>query len=219
MGTSPSAARLEVMSGSATGMSIVVDDELVIGRHAEGPGRLADDEEISRTHARITVDAAGYCAIEDLGSTNGTLVNGLRISAPQVLSVGDTIELGLTTLSVKEVPTPVALEEPARVEDSQPTVVPGAAHQPPVAGPQPVPPVAAEPPPPRAVTGEPPPSDEPTAATPPALPPLSLRLEVDFAASEARLLLSDDSELVRLVFDGRAWRSAATLLSEKGDAV
>lgn len=195
MGTSPSAARLEVVSGNATGMSIVVDDELVIGRHAEGPGRLADDEEISRTHARITVDAAGYCAIEDLDSTNGTLVNGLRISAPQVLSVGDTLELGQTTLVVKEVPTPVALEKPARGERLQPTVVPGA------------------------VTGEPPPSDEPTAATPPALPPLSLRLEVDFAASEARLLLSDDSELVRLVFDGRAWRSAAALPSEKGDAV
>ena len=219
MGTSPSAARLEVVSGNATGMSIVVDDELVIGRHAEGPGRLADDEEISRTHARITVDAAGYCAIEDLDSTNGTLVNGLRISAPQVLSVGDTLELGQTTLVVKEVPTPVALEKPARGERLQPTVVPGAAHQPPVARPQPVPPVAAEPPPPRAVTDEPPPSDEPTAATPPALPPLSLRLEVDFAASEARLLLSDDSELVRLVFDGRAWRSAAALPSEKGDAV
>jgi pSer/pThr/pTyr-binding forkhead associated (FHA) protein len=105
-----SAARLEVVAGNAVGMSILVEDEMVIGRHAEGAGRLAEDEEISRLHARVSVDAYGECTIEDLGSTNGTYLNGARISAPEVLSVGDTIELGQTTLAVRELPT----EEEAR---------------------------------------------------------------------------------------------------------
>src|ERR1700759_4462915 len=93
----PSAARLDVVAGNAVGTSIVVADELVIGRHAEGEGRLADDQEISRAHARVSVDVSNFCAIEDLGSTNGTFVNGLRISGPQTLSVGDPIVLGGAT--------------------------------------------------------------------------------------------------------------------------
>ena len=100
------AARLEVVAGKAAGTSILVAEELVIGRHAEGAGRLADDEEISRTHARVTLDPSGVCEIEDLGSTNGTYVNGSRISGPEELSVGDTIELGQTTLAVRELPAP-----------------------------------------------------------------------------------------------------------------
>ena len=76
-------ARLEVVAGRAIGMSILIDDELLIGRHAEGAGRLADDEEISRSHARLSLDRTGFCAIEDLGSTNGTYVNGMRIKGPE----------------------------------------------------------------------------------------------------------------------------------------
>jgi predicted component of type VI protein secretion system len=121
-----SAARLEVVAGKAAGMSILVDNELTIGRHAQGAGRLADDEEISRSHARVTLDQDGHCAVEDLGSTNGTFVNGLRISAPHALSVGDTIEVGGTTIVLREVPLSAPAPEPAPPH-LQPTVVPGAA--------------------------------------------------------------------------------------------
>jgi pSer/pThr/pTyr-binding forkhead associated (FHA) protein len=100
------AARLEVVAGKAAGASILVRDEIVLGRHADGPGRLAEDEEISRLHARLTLDPSGVCEIEDLGSTNGTYVNGLRISAPEALSLGDMIEVGQTTLAVRELPAP-----------------------------------------------------------------------------------------------------------------
>ena len=98
-------ARFEVVAGKALGMSILVDDELLIGRHADGAGRLADDEEISRSHARLSLDRSGFCAIEDLGSTNGTYVNGLRIKGPQTLSEGDTVEVGGTTLVVRDLPS------------------------------------------------------------------------------------------------------------------
>jgi len=95
--------RLEVISGNAAGATIAVEDELVIGRHADGPGRLSEDEEISRQHARISREATGEYAIEDLGSSNGTFVNGLRIQSPRLLALGDSIETGATTLVVREV--------------------------------------------------------------------------------------------------------------------
>jgi predicted component of type VI protein secretion system len=221
MGTST--ARLEVVAGNAAGTSIVVEDELVIGRHAEGVGRLADDEEISRAHARVTVDASSFCAIEDLSSTNGTFVNGLRISAPQTLSEGDTIELGGTTLLVREVPGMEA-PAPAAPDDSpQPTVVtreetPGPRTTDTEAAAEPAPPAEAEPiaqepfaepavaatapdvaPEPAAVAAE------PAQAAPPKL---ELRLEVDFTTHEAHVFLSGSSEPVRLVWDGDAWRPA-----------
>jgi pSer/pThr/pTyr-binding forkhead associated (FHA) protein len=212
MGTG--AARLEVVAGNATGMSIVVDDELLIGRHAEGQGRLADDQEISRTHARVTVDASNFCAIEDLGSTNGTFVNGLRISAPQTLSEGDTIELGGTTLVVRELPR----TEPAAAPSAprpQPTIVPATdAPGPPTAQAEPAetaPQAAAQPAPetaPRATQSAPETAPQAAAESAPAPPQLDLRVELDFAAHEVNLFLDDDSEPVRLVYDGDAWRLA-----------
>jgi len=118
--------RLEVISGNATGATIAVEDELVIGRHADGPGRLSEDEEISRQHARISREATGDYAIEDLGSSNGTFVNGLRIQSPRLLSLGDSIETGATTLVVREiVQQPAAQPSPTVV--SRVPVVPAAA--------------------------------------------------------------------------------------------
>ena len=110
-------ARFEVVAGRALGTSILLDDELLIGRQVDGAGRLADDDEISRSHARISLDRSGFCAIEDLGSTNGTFVNGLRIDGPQTLSVGDTIEVGRTMLVLRELAIPAASRRPPSVSD------------------------------------------------------------------------------------------------------
>jgi len=52
-----------------------------------------DDAEISRRHVRVTYLAGRYI-IEDLGSTNGTFLNGRRIEAPAPLANGDVIDLG-----------------------------------------------------------------------------------------------------------------------------
>ena len=82
--------RLEVVAGKATGFAILVADQLIIGRHSEGPGRLADDPELSRQHAQISREQGGTYVIEDLASTNGTIVNGSRISSPTPLVVGDS---------------------------------------------------------------------------------------------------------------------------------
>jgi predicted component of type VI protein secretion system len=203
----PPTARLEVVAGRAVGMSVLIDDELLIGRHADGAGRLADDEEISRSHARITLDRTGFCAIEDLGSTNGTFVNGLRISGPQTMSVGDTVEVGGTTLVVRELPIP-ATERSFKAGRPQPTMAPGTSH-----------PSARA----RSASQETPrigdssrpgrdlPAEDTTEAPPgkdPARTSLSLTVNVDFAAREATVELDESSEPIRLVFDGETWRPA-----------
>ena len=103
----PTAARpvsrppaLEVVSGPAEGTELpLAGGELVLGREAEGPGNLGEDAELSRRHARVTVSGATM-AIEDLGSTNGTLVNGRAIDERTTLHPGDTVELGTTKLKV-----------------------------------------------------------------------------------------------------------------------
>jgi hypothetical protein len=53
------------------------------------------DAEVSRQHARLTRTPGGV-VVEDLGSTNGTFVNGERLVAPRVLSMGDLLGFGET---------------------------------------------------------------------------------------------------------------------------
>ncbi len=96
----PGKLRLKVTEGNATGREIQVENEFLIGRQAPGDGKLNDDIEISRQHARISRTDSGF-VVEDLGSTNGTLVNGRRISAPEPLYPGDKLQLGDTTLVVQ----------------------------------------------------------------------------------------------------------------------
>jgi len=68
----------------------------VIGRGRDADLRL-DDTGLSREHARIVVrEAAGGHAIEDLGSTNGTYLNGVRVRRA-VLGEGDRIQMGKAT--------------------------------------------------------------------------------------------------------------------------
>lgn len=122
MSTASTYLRLEVISGVSPGSTLVVEDELVIGRHATGPGRLSEDEEISRQHARISREGAGNYAIEDLGSSNGTFVNGLRIQSPRVLDIGDSIETGATTMVVRAVVEPEPEPEPVAEARAAPTV-------------------------------------------------------------------------------------------------
>jgi pSer/pThr/pTyr-binding forkhead associated (FHA) protein/tRNA A-37 threonylcarbamoyl transferase component Bud32 len=115
--------RLKVTAGNATGTEIEVDDELLIGRMAEGEGRLGEDIEISRRHARIARGEDGAYAVEDLGSTNGTIVNGHRIDKPELLYPGDTIEVGATKLVVQVTagppPASTEVEPPAEPPESE----------------------------------------------------------------------------------------------------
>jgi 6-phosphogluconolactonase len=91
---------LRITGGPAAGKQIQLGSEFQIGRSAPGDGSLGDDPELSRSHAKITRTLQGKLLIEDLGSTNGTAVNGTLISGPTLLNPGDTIAVGGSTLSV-----------------------------------------------------------------------------------------------------------------------
>jgi len=89
-------AYLIVLSGPNVGQMFPIEgDACVVGRGEHADIRL-DDESISRRHSRIVVGAHDV-RIEDLGSANGTLVNGARV-AVAVLKDGDKIQLGETTI-------------------------------------------------------------------------------------------------------------------------
>lgn len=79
-------------------------EQTTIGRSA-GNELVLVDPEVSRRHARV-VRKSGYFAIEDLGSTNGTFVNGQRISRLTALAHGDIIDLGDTVRLRYEVTGP-----------------------------------------------------------------------------------------------------------------
>lgn len=89
------AAYLVVLQGTNVGEMHKIDGpELVIGRAVSATVRLNDDG-ISRRHCRV-LSIGGQIIIEDLGSANGTLVNGEMIQH-QALKEGDKIRLGATT--------------------------------------------------------------------------------------------------------------------------
>lgn len=86
--------------GPLTGRRVEIDAELVVGREDEA--LTIEDDEISRRHAVIR-PGDGVIEIEDLGSTNGTYVNGVRIEGATRLAGGDTIKLGRSVLEVESV--------------------------------------------------------------------------------------------------------------------
>jgi pSer/pThr/pTyr-binding forkhead associated (FHA) protein len=129
---------LVVTAGTALGRRLTLEDELVIGRGVRGAGELSDDVEASRRHARVARDADGGLSIEDLGSANGTFVNGERVRGRRPLKAGDSIRIGSTTLELTYVrgtpappavgPTPpVAPPPPAPAEGPPVAAVPDAA--------------------------------------------------------------------------------------------
>jgi pSer/pThr/pTyr-binding forkhead associated (FHA) protein len=58
---------------------------------------MLDDPNVSRTHAEIR-PRGGSWVLSDLGSTNGSRLNGRRLDGPEVLKPGDEIELGTSQI-------------------------------------------------------------------------------------------------------------------------
>jgi pSer/pThr/pTyr-binding forkhead associated (FHA) protein len=114
--------QLRVTEGEGRGQRLTVEAELLIGRAMSAEGRLGDDPELSRRHARVARDAERRLTIEDLGSANGTFVNGRRLDAPRTLDVGDVVSLGRTVLQVTDASGGVPEQGPQRSA--------GSAHEP-----------------------------------------------------------------------------------------
>ena len=89
----PSNASLTIKTGPDSGKVVELKQkELVIGRSAPADLIIVHPE-ISRRHAHITWQQGQYF-LEDLGSSNGTFLNGQPVHAPQVLANGAEIQLG-----------------------------------------------------------------------------------------------------------------------------
>jgi predicted component of type VI protein secretion system len=95
---------LIVRSGARSGERIEVIGELVVGRvHADV---TLEDEEVSRRHLAVRPHDDGV-ELEDLGSTNGTFVDGARLSAAVVISESARVMIGETEIEIEvEVPEP-----------------------------------------------------------------------------------------------------------------
>jgi hypothetical protein len=88
-----------VRSESQQGREFEVNDVVVLGRSDETDVVL-DDPYASEFHMRLVSQENGIM-LHDLGSTNGTYVNGRRVSAPTELKRGDTIQVGKTVMEIK----------------------------------------------------------------------------------------------------------------------
>jgi pSer/pThr/pTyr-binding forkhead associated (FHA) protein len=97
------AVTLTITAGPEQGRNVECDRELVIGR--ADVDVVLPDEEVSGRHAVVRPVKRGL-EVEDLGSMNGTFVNGERISGPTLITHEAELKLGATQLAV-EVPAPV----------------------------------------------------------------------------------------------------------------
>ena len=86
---------LMVEPPSMRGSTLSLDDEVLVGRNGECDVTLADDPFVSTKHARFFRNGDNWF-VEDLGSTNGTMLNGVKISGEQKLKNGDSLMFGGT---------------------------------------------------------------------------------------------------------------------------
>jgi hypothetical protein len=168
---------LRVTDGNAAGTEIPLEEQLLIGRSAGGEGTLGGDLELSREHARVT-RVGSALQIEDLGSTNGTFVNGVRISAATPIRPGDKISVGGSMIEVAGTVPPdqptAGRPVPAPGQGTRVVGPPGGPGEgpPPAAPPPAAPPEAGPPGPPAPPPAAPPQAGPPgPPAPPPAAPP------------------------------------------------
>src|ERR671938_972171 len=106
--------QLTIKSGPGAGRTVNVEGtEFTIGREA-GVDLVLTDGKASRRHAALRTLPDGRATLYDLGSSNGTFVNGQRIQST-LLQGGEQIQIGDTVMVADGAPppTPVATAAPA----------------------------------------------------------------------------------------------------------
>jgi pSer/pThr/pTyr-binding forkhead associated (FHA) protein len=163
---------LTISGADGLGSEIPLAGALEFGRDASADVTL-NDAGISRRHFKVTADAEG-ATVEDLGSSNGTYVNGERVSGARRLAEGDAIQAGETVLTFAAgatAATQVLADDPDATE----------------AVPAPPPPSPEPPPAQQAAAPPPPPGPAPAPAPPPdrAPPPNRAPIRPEPAAQPA----------------------------------
>jgi ABC-2 type transport system ATP-binding protein len=112
----PTVPVLVFVGGTRDGTTVPVGRPVVVGRdHGAADVVLADDADVSRRHAVFAPAGAGLTVL-DLGSTNGTFVNGHRLDYAVTLATGDRVQLGDTIIEV------LLAEQPAAAPPAAPVV-------------------------------------------------------------------------------------------------
>jgi FHA domain len=117
----------------------LANSEIFLGRDINND-IVINDAEVSRKHARLLLQPSGEYQLEDLGSTNGTYIDGQRITGPHLMYPGETIMLGdnvrfhfetvaqdpgaTVAAAAAGIQTPSAAESPAVPEDTPPMEMP-----------------------------------------------------------------------------------------------
>jgi pSer/pThr/pTyr-binding forkhead associated (FHA) protein len=174
----PASFRIVLKSGPTPGKAFPLEKpEMFIGRDLANE-IVINDPEVSRRHARLYLQN-NYYVLEDMGSTNGTSVNGQRLTGPYLLRPGEQITFGERVNLVFESAVPPATQATESVQQAtyptpqapsaQPTYYPT-----PPAAPYNPPPAQAQPPaynPPQPTYAPPPAQQAPAYAPPPVQPP------------------------------------------------
>jgi hypothetical protein len=155
----PGQFQLTMRSGPNPGTVYALDGDLLsIGRDSSNEISV-NDAEISRRHARLMFQGGKY-VLEDMGSTNGTFVNGQRLTGPRVLKSGEVISLGEQIVFVYE-----AVDSDPGATMVSPRQVPEAR------------PVAPPPPPPQSFAGQVP-ANQPEVDAPKKVNPVPIAIGV-----------------------------------------
>ncbi|MEX0788553.1 MAG: FHA domain-containing protein [Anaerolineales bacterium] len=97
--------RMVVRTGPNPGMVYELTKEVALAGRDVTNDLVLGDAEVSRQHARLTRGQGGI-VLEDLGSTNGTFVNGERLAAPRLLRPGDLVQMGENVTMIYESTAP-----------------------------------------------------------------------------------------------------------------
>jgi pSer/pThr/pTyr-binding forkhead associated (FHA) protein len=92
--TAPPAPHVVIRSPGRRPIHLVVDEPIEVGRRCEGI--LLDDDQLSRRHVQLR-PAGGLVEVTDLGSSNGTFIDGVVIDGSQLLERGSIVRLGSQT--------------------------------------------------------------------------------------------------------------------------
>jgi pSer/pThr/pTyr-binding forkhead associated (FHA) protein len=96
----PDDSSLVIHEGAGAGSEHPLSGQLILGREHPTADLVIPDPGVSRRHARV-LPGNGTVIVEDLGSSNGTYVNGHRITGPVELVSGDHLQLGDTVIGLR----------------------------------------------------------------------------------------------------------------------
>jgi FHA domain len=120
----PDDASLVIHAGAGAGSEHPLDGELILGREHATADLVIPDPGVSRRHARVLAHN-GEITVEDLRSSNGTYVNGNRISGPVELGTGDEVQIGDTIVGLRRPISTAAPRRPAPRRLAPPPHQPG----------------------------------------------------------------------------------------------